>query len=183
MYRLFRFTWSRIYICDQITKPETFNLKIEEFYLEWLILSHLQHLMSFIKTYLSLKRNSILWWNLLHVMDCQKYWCPTMGLVLQCQEFNRFCSGCGIKRKFVYSSLSPLNKRTGWKACTNNKECLKDCFSAQQQCTVHWALITVLFVYHRTPHSTTVGNTPANLFIGRDLRSRFITARRSATTK
>lgn len=95
------------------------------------------------------------------------------------QEVTQFRRGCGIKRKFVYNSLSP----TGWKACTNNKECLKDCFSAQQQCTVHWALIKFLFVYHRTPHSTTDGITPENLVIGRGLRSKFIIARRSATAE
>lgn len=97
--------------------------------------------MSFIKTYLSLKRNSTYIngnetaYIMMKSVAC--YGLPKVlvsdnGTRFTSQEFTQLCSGCGIKRKFIYSSLSPLNK-----ACTNNKECLKDCFSAQRQCTVH----------------------------------------------
>lgn len=98
--------------------------------------------MSFVKTYLSLKRNSTyINGNETAYIMMKSFVCYGLPKVLvsdngtrfTSQEFNQFCSGCGIKRKFIYSSISPLNKRTG---CTNNKECLKDCFSAQQQ-TVH----------------------------------------------
>lgn len=88
-------------------------------------------------------------------------WCPTMKLVLQVLK------SIVVVLKNVHT-LSPFNKRTGWKERTNNRNCLKHCFSAQQQCTPSSIYITFLIEFQ----FSNTGSTPANFFIGRELRSR-----------
>lgn len=89
-------------------------------------------------------------------------WCPTVKLVLQVLK------SIVVVLKNVHT-LSPFNKRTGRKERTNNRNCLKHSFSAQKQCTSSSIYITFLIEFQ---FSNTAGSTPANFFIGRELRSR-----------
>jgi len=90
------------------------------------------------------------------------------GTCFTSQEFTQFCKGCGIKQKFI----APYHPSTNGQA-ERNVQTIKNALkiALMQNNNVHQALITFLFAYRRTPHSTT-GTTPSNLFIGRELRSR-----------
>lgn len=94
----------------------------------------------------------------------QKCWCPTMKLVLQDKNLFNFV----VVVVLNVHTLSPFNKRTGWKERINNIKCLKHCFSAQQQCTQSSNCITFLIQFQ----FSITRSTPANFFIGRELRSR-----------
>lgn len=94
----------------------------------------------------------------------QKRWCPTMKLFLQAKSLFNFV----VILVLNVHTLSPFNKRTGWKKRTNNRNCLKHCFSAQQQCTPSSNYITFLIEFQ----FSNARSTPANFFIGRELRSR-----------
>lgn len=92
----------------------------------------------------------------------QKRWCPTMKLVFQAKSLLNFVVVSNTKRAY------PITKRTGWKERTNNRNCPKHCFSAQQQCTPSSNYITFLIEFQ----FSNTRSTPANFFIGRELRSR-----------
>lgn len=74
----------------------------------------------------------------LHVMD-QERWCPTMKLVLQAKSLFNFV----VVVVLNVHTLSPFNKRTGWKERTNNRNCLNIVFLHSSN--VHQALIILHF--------------------------------------
>lgn len=85
------------------------------------------------------------------------------GSCFTSQEFSQFWRGCWHKTE-VHCSVS---SGQGERSVKTIKNALNNALLINNN-NVHQALITFLFAYRRTPHTTTA----AKLFIGRELRSR-----------